>query len=98
MIVKIISTPDQFVEAFEAVRPNDFRRMALVALFHHYNEYCMCVEENVEMDPVAMSCEWAEYDSKDEALEAYDGHETLESLMDETDVIVGEDFVLVKNF
>ena len=89
MIVQIISTPDQFVEAFRAVRPDDFGRMALVALFHHYNEYSMCVEENVEMDPVAMACEWTEYRGKDE---------TLESLMDETDVIVGTYFVLVKNF
>ena len=54
-----------------AIRPNQFSREALVALFDYLDKLEDDLGEETEFDAIAISCEWTEYDSALEAAEAY---------------------------
>jgi hypothetical protein len=51
-----------FVEAFERMgRGDQFSRRALVELFHHLDD--LSDESPIELDVIALCCEWSEYTS-----------------------------------
>ena len=68
--MKITLTESEFVNRFLAVRGN-FSREALVALFEHFTDLEGVSEQEIEFDPIAICCDWSEYDSALEAAEAY---------------------------
>ena len=76
MLYVTINSASQFSDMFyNAGRGEQFSYEALEALYEYYNEL------DVELDVVGICCEWAEYDSLDEALEAC-GAENLDELQD----------------
>ena len=52
-----------FVNQMTAIRPHNFSRAGLFELF----DYLIQVDENMEFDPIAICCEFTEYEN----LEAY---------------------------
>ena len=52
-----------FVDKMTAIRPDNFSRAGLFELFDYLNE----VDDNMEFDPIAICCEFTEYEN----LEAY---------------------------
>ena len=54
-----------------AIRPNQFSREALAALFGPYEELEQGSGEETEFDPIAICCDWTEYESALEAAEGY---------------------------
>ena len=107
-------TQSRFLEAFKQVRPNQFSRNALVALFDYLDQLEQDLGEETEFDVIALCCEWTEHKGPIEAAEAYgweapeipEGEErddtsdrkALEFLQDNTHVIDFEGGVLVLNF
>lgn len=107
-------TQSRFLDVFRQVRPNQFSRNALVALFYTLEEFEEDVGEETEFDPIALCCDWTEYRDAIEAAEAYgweapeipEGEErddtsdrkALEFLADQTRVAVFDGGVLVLNF
>ena len=70
--MKTTVTSYQFVEAFKhAGRESQFSRAALFALFEYLEEYENSTGEEIELDPIGICCEWAEYSSAREAAEEY---------------------------
>ena len=61
----------EFVNRFMAIRPNQFSREALAALFSHLEDVERVSGEDSEFDPIAISCDWTEYESALEAAEGY---------------------------
>ena len=62
----------QFLNAFErAGRGSQFSRAALTALFAHLEQYEEDTGEELELDVVALCCDYAEYGSAIEAASAY---------------------------
>ena len=57
------------------------------ALFDYYEQFSDDVGEDVELDRVALRCEWTRADSIDEVIEDYDDINSLEDLQDQTQVI-----------
>ena len=57
------------------------------ALYDYYDEYSEDVGEDIELDRVALRCEWTRADSIDEVIEDYDSIDSLEELQLRTDVI-----------
>ena len=57
------------------------------ALYDYYEQYSDDTGEDVELDRVALRCEWTRADSIDEVIEDYDDIEDLEDLQDNTQVI-----------
>lgn len=56
-----IRNAEDFADRFQKIRPNDFSRAALEALFHELEELEEQSGEEMEFDPVAISCDWSEY-------------------------------------
>ena len=54
------------------------------ALFDYYEQFSDDVGEDVELDRVALRCEWTRADSIDEVIEDYDDINSLEDLQDQT--------------
>lgn len=62
----------QFAEAFKhAGRESQFSRAALLALFEYLEEYENSTGEEIELDPISICCEWAEYESATDAARIY---------------------------
>lgn len=74
--MKTTVTSYQFIEAFRACgRETQFSRAALFALFEYLEEYENSTGEEIELDPIGICCEWAEFSSAREAASEY-GFET----------------------
>lgn len=69
--MKITVTESMFCEQFKRIRPDNFSRAALEALFAYFDEMESAQGEEMEFDVIAICCDWTEYDSALEAAEAY---------------------------
>ena len=94
----------QFVNSFRhAGRESQFSFNALRALFEYLEEYENSTGEEIELDPIAICCEWAEYPSAREAAKSY-GFDAEEDdaaemwLSRKTTVVQFDDGLLVQNF
>ena len=70
-------------------RGNQFTREGLKALFNYLEEYEQDCGEEIELDVIALCCEFVEYDSLEDFHSEYDkdDYPTLEVLKDYTQVI-----------
>ena len=95
-----------FHRAFEDCgRGSQFSENALNAIFEFYQDWEDSTGEEVELDVVAICCDWTEYG---DVIEAYNeligdcvdvsGDEALEALQDRTTVLELTDGVVVGNF
>ena len=80
-------TRHTFIDTFRKLRPNNFSYDGLNALFDFYEELEEGTGEQIEFDPIAICCEWSEYDSFEEIKDAYDDINTEEDLHAQTQVI-----------
>lgn len=70
-IMKQTLDKNMFVDMFFAVRPRQFSHSALCALWDYYEEIDRESEAEIEFDPIAICCDWTEYESAIEAAEEY---------------------------
>jgi hypothetical protein len=61
--MKMTLTAYDFVNQMTAIRPDNFSRAGLFELFDYLNE----IDGDIEFDPIAICCEFTEYEN----LEAY---------------------------
>ena len=91
-------TRHDFINAFDAIRPDNFNYAGLCALFYYLEQYEEDAGEQVELDVIALCCDFCQYDSAEEAWLTYhlDNREALE---DNTIVIDCNDgSVIIQNF
>lgn len=100
-------TEYQFVEAFRhAGRETQFSVNARRAIFAHLEDFEHDSGTELELDPVGICCEFAEYPSALEAAkvygskfsEKYDEFHALEWLQDKTQVIQFEGGIVIQQF
>lgn len=92
--MKTTVTSHQFVESFRACgRESQFSRAALFALFEYLEEYENSTGEEIELDPIAICCEWAEFSSAREAASEY-GFEAKDD--DEAEMWLGRKTTVVQ--
>lgn len=94
----------QFHDAFNAIRPNNFTYEGLTALYYWLEEYEESTGDEVELDVIALCCEFTEYSTAKEALEEY-GQDTSEYdglgvdwLLERTTVIEFDTGVIIGEF
>jgi hypothetical protein len=91
-----------FRRAFESLRPDNFSYQAQEALFDYLEEYEESSGVEIELDVIALCCEYTEYESLAEFQKAYgDGetYETIEDIEQETTVIrVDDDSFIIQDF
>lgn len=107
-IMKTIVTQYTFVDSFRACgRESQFTSHALRALFEHLERVEEDTDTELELDPIALCCEWAEYPSALEAAKDYGYLEGVDSkdespiewLSNRTDVVrVWENGVIIRQF
>ena len=71
---------------FEQNRPHNFTREGLVALFNMLTSYEEDTGEEIEFDPIALCCEYSEYEDMEEFWQDYnkEDYPDEQSIMDNT--------------
>jgi hypothetical protein len=103
-------TQSQFIDIMNNTRPNQISYEGLTALFDFYEDI-EDPDNQTEFDPIAIFCEWTEYDHISEVIEAYsdtfnadnyeDYSELINDLQNHTTVLAPdgtEGAILINNF
>ena len=77
----------QFTQEFKQIRPNQFTYQGLKALFDWLEDYETDTGEEIELDVIAICCEWSEYENLKEFQNDYGEKYTLENIQDFTFLI-----------
>ena len=91
----------QFQNWFQENRPNNFSRTGQVALFDYLEQYEEDTGEEIEFDPIALCCEYTEYDNIAEFHLDYDAEDypDTDAIMDYTQVIeFGVESFIIQQF
>ena len=98
MAIKQTVTESDFRDAFQAIRPDNFSYEGLGALYEYLEELSEDTGEDIELDVIAICCDYTEY-SEDEAREEFDIDVDVEDWQSEVpDAIAsGDDFVIVQS-
>ena len=85
---KTVSEYD-FTRAFQVAERTNFSYHGLQALYAYLEEYEESTGEEIELDVIALCCEYAEYDSLEDFQADYGKeYETFEDIQDETSMIL----------
>lgn len=76
-----------FERAFRALRPDNFSYGGLKALFEYFEEYEDSLGEEIELDVIAICCDFSEYENIAEVTDDYNSIMSLEGLQENTTVI-----------
>lgn len=77
-----------FRRAFETTRPDNFSYAGLSALFEYFEQYEEDTGEEMELDVIAICCDFSEYASLAEFQANYGtGYETIDDIRANTTVI-----------
>jgi len=83
----------QFRDAFMAMRPENFSYEGLTALFDWFEEYEASTGEEIDLDIIAICCEWSET-TREEIIQYYDipedERENLVKWLNERTIVAGE--------
>ena len=90
---------NQFQDAFMKLRSDNFSYEGLNALYNYLEQLEDDMEKSIELDVIALCCEYSEYKNLEHLQEDYSDIETMEDLMLETTVIpVGKEGFIIQNF
>ena len=84
-------TESIFINSFLAIRPDNFSYAGLKALYEYFIEMG---SEEMELDVIGICCDFCQYDTEQEALEAYDV-ESMYELGQKTTVIECSDSTVI---
>lgn len=91
MIYKQISESD-FIKEFQNMgRGTQFTNDGLVALYNYLENVSEDTGEKIELDVIALCCEYTEYASLEDLQEVYPNIESMEQLNEKTTVIEVDD-------
>lgn len=90
--MKTTVTETNFRDAFMNIRPDNFSYEGLGALFEYLEHLEEDIDQEIELDVIAICCEFSEYETLGEAvnyygLEILDDEQTLDYLQQRTTVI-----------
>jgi predicted NAD-dependent protein-ADP-ribosyltransferase YbiA (DUF1768 family) len=99
MAIKTELTQWEFTNEFMKVRPDNFSLRGLEALYQYFYEVSEEMGEDIEFDPIAICCEFTEYDNFEEVQQYYDVN-TFDELDEQTRVIEVHDseILIVQQF
>ena len=90
-MINTISQYD-FVDAFKRLRPNNFSYEGLLALFDWFEMLEEDCDQKIELDVIAICCDFSEYENLKEFQNDYgDEYESLEDIENSTTLIKIED-------
>jgi len=90
-----------FIDMFISMnRENNFSYGGISALYQYLEELSESIGEDVEIDIIALCCEFTEYDNLEEFQSAYgDNYKTIEKIEYQTTVImINDDSFIIRDF
>ena len=89
----------EFCDAFHAhERQDQFSYAGKKALFEYLEEYEESTGENVELDIIALCCDYTEYENINAVISEYDCIDNMEDLNDHTMVIEFDGGLIIQQF
>lgn len=88
----------QFYDNWPESRKEQFSYEALEAIFNYYESYTDDNGEEIEFDPIAICCDWTEYENLAEIINDYNSIRSLEDLENHTTVLALEKGYVIQNF
>ena len=79
-------TEYQFIDTM-AQKQHGFSYEGAKALFEYFEQYEQDIGEEMEFDPIAIRCDFDEYENLEDVKKSYQDIETLEDLQNHTTVI-----------
>jgi hypothetical protein len=91
---------EDFRRAFQSTRPNNFSYEGLIALYDYFQNLEDDIGEELDLDVIAVCCDYSEYKNFQELKSNYLNIKTLEDLRERTEIIPIEDTegFIVRNF
>ena len=71
MAIKEEVTLSYFMDRFNEVRPNNFSYGGLETLYNYLWDLSEDIGEDMELDVIAVCCDYTEYDNEEELIEDY---------------------------
>lgn len=98
--MKTTVTRCDFQDAFQKIRPENFSYQGLNALFEYLEEYEEDTGQEIELDVIAICCDFSEYENLAAFQENYgEEYETIEDIEQETVVIrFGVESFIIQDF
>lgn len=89
-----------FCDSFSEQYQNNFSYEGKRALFDYLEDFEDSTGEKIELDPIALCCEYTEYENIKELQGSYPDIETIEELENHTQVIPieGTDRLIIQNY
>ena len=82
----------QFEDAFKSIRPDNFSYEGLKALYDYFEQYEEDTGEQIELDVIAICCDYYEYEDLEAFQEDYsEDYESIEEIEHATQVIMIDD-------
>ena len=82
----------QFADAFNKIRPDNFTYRGLIALYNYFEQYEEDTGEQIELDVIAICCDYYEYEDLKYFQEDYsEDYESIEDIEQATTVIMIDD-------
>ena len=78
---------EDFRKAFQSTRPNQFSNDALIALYDYFKNLEDDIGEELDLDVIAICCDYCEYKNFQELKSNYLNIKTLDELKERTEII-----------
>ena len=91
---------EDFRRAFESTRPKQFSYDALTALYNYFEQLEDDIGEELDLDVIAICCDYSEYKNFQELKSNYLNIKTLDELKERTEIIPieGTEGFIARNF
>ena len=80
---KSVSITD-FMDAFEKMRPSNFTYEGLECLYYYLIDYEQDTATEIELDVIALCCDYSEYKNLDEYRKSYSSINSIKDIQDAT--------------
>lgn len=92
-------TENMFVDSFSGSYKDNFSYYGKIALFEYLTDLEDNTGEEIELDPIAICCDYTEYEDFEEIKKQYPKLENIEELEDNTQVIECENgSIIIQNY
>ena len=85
--MKTTATITDFVNAFEKLRPSNFSYEGLESLYNYLTDYEQDTGEEIELDVIALCCDYSEYKDLEEYRKNYSSINSIKDIKDATTYI-----------
>ena len=85
--MKTTVSKTDFVDAFEKMRPSNFTYEGLECLYNYLIDYEQDTDTEIELDVIALCCDYSEYKNLDEYRKSYSSINSIDDIQSATTYI-----------